>query len=150
MQQKSKILPPTYFYLLLILLIIFHFILPILYFIKPPFSYLGVILIVFGISINLQTDKLFRQKETTVKPYEKPSKLIREGPFTFSRHPMYLGMVLILLGISILLGSLITILFPLLFFFVMQLLFIPYEEKQMQKQFKNEYTSYKKKVRKWI
>ena len=150
MKQKSKILPPTYFYTLLIFLIIFHFIFPLIYFIKPPLSYLGVIPIILGILINILTDNLFKKKETTVKPYEKPSKLIVEGPFRFSRHPMYLGMILILVGIAIFLGSIITVIFPITFFLLMEIIFIPHEEKQMQKQFKNEYNSYKKKVRKWI
>jgi len=150
MKQKSKILPPTYFYMLLIFLIIFHFIFPVLLFIKPPLSYLGFIPIILGILINILTDNLFKKNGTTVKPYEKPSKLIIEGPFRISRHPMYLGMLFILIGIAILLGSILTITFPIIFFLIMEIIFIPHEEETMEKYFNTEYNSYKKKVRRWI
>jgi protein-S-isoprenylcysteine O-methyltransferase Ste14 len=52
-----------------------------------------------------------------------------------SRHPMYFGMITILVGISIILNSLIFLLFPILFYHVKELLFIPYEEKNMEKYF---------------
>ena len=150
MKKQSKILPPTYFYLLLILSIIFHFLLPLVVIIKPPLSYLGIIPIILGIYLNIWTDKLFKTKKTTVKPYEKPSQLITEGPFKISRHPMYLGMLLILLGIAIILGSIITFIFPILFILFMEILFIPFEEKNLKEIYKRNYINYRKRVRRWV
>lgn len=150
MKKQSKILPPTYFYLLLILSIIFHFLLPLVVIIKPPLSYLGIIPIILGIHLNIWTDKLFKTKKTTVKPYEKPSQLITEGPFKISRHPMYLGMLLILLGIAIILGSIITFIFPILFILFMEILFIPFEEKNLKEIYKRNYINYRKRVRRWV
>jgi len=150
MKKQSKILPPTYFYLLIILSIILHFLLPIILIIKPPFSYLGIIPIIIGIYLNIWTDKLFKTKKTTVKPYEKPSQFIIEGPFKISRHPMYLGMLLILLGIAIVLGSIITFIFPIIFILLMEILFIPFEENNLKNIYKQDYKKYKKRVRRWI
>ena len=150
MKKQSKISPPTYFYLLIILLIIIHFLLPIILIIKPPFSYLGIIPIIIGIYLNIWTDKLFKTKKTTVKPYEKPSQLITEGPFKISRHPMYLGMLLILLGIAIVLGSVITLIFPIIFILLMEILFIPFEENNLKNIYEQDYFKYKKRVRRWI
>lgn len=150
MRKKSKMLPPTYFYSMVFLSIILHFLFPITFFIRSPFSYLGIIPIIIGISINIWTDKLFKKKKTTVKPYEDPSSFIIEGPFKFSRPPMYLGMFFILLGFSFLLGSIITLIFPIIFVLSMEIMFIPFEEESMQIKFKNEYSSYKKEVRRWI
>ena len=150
MKKKSKILPPAYFYSILFFSIILHFIFPISLIIKTPFSYFGIILVILGIALNIWTDKLFKNKKTTVKPYEKPSQLITNGPFKISRHPMYLGMLLILIGITIFLGSIITILFPIIFVMLMEILFIPFEEKNIEEIFKNEFLSYKKRVRRWI
>jgi len=90
MKKKSKMLPPVYFYSIMFSLIILHFLFPILLIIKPPISYLGVIPIILGISLNIWADQLFKKKQTTVKPYESPSQFIEEGPFKISRHPMYL------------------------------------------------------------
>ena len=148
--MKHKILPPTYFYSFIGLSIIFHFIFPIRQVVFPPWSYLGILPIVFGIFFNIWADRLFKQHKTTENPFKVPSSLVISGPFKISRHPMYLGMVMILVGISLILGSLIVFLFPLLFILLMEFLFISYEEKNMEKIFKNEYKIYKKKVRRWV
>jgi protein-S-isoprenylcysteine O-methyltransferase Ste14 len=87
---------------------------------------------------------------TTVKPYENPSILITQGPFKISRHPMYLGMIVILSGMVIVLGSISTIIFPVIFVLMMEILFIPFEEKLLEKEFKNDYLFYKQKVRRWV
>ena len=109
-----------------------------------------MILIIFGTIINLWADSIFKKYNTTVKPDEKPTKLINIGPFRISRHPMYLGMTLILLGTAILLGSLISFIFPIIFFLIMNYKYIPEEEKRMQNEFGKLYIDYKNKVRKWI
>lgn len=109
---KERIMPTTYFIIFLLLSIGCHFMFPLLKFIFPPYSYLGFGLVIFGIIMNLWTDSLFKQKQTTVKPYEMPNVFVTSGPFKISRHPMYLGMMSILLGVAIFLGSLITFAFP--------------------------------------
>jgi len=143
-------MPPTYFLVLVLLSIGFHFLFPVLKFVFPPYNYLGIGLIVFGIVINLWTDFLFKKKQITVKPYEMPNFLIVSGPFKLSRHPMYLGMLSILFGMAIFLGSLITFIFPVLFVIIIEKLFIPIEEKNLEKKFGNKYVDYKKRVRRWI
>lgn len=148
--MKHKILPPTYFYSSIGLSIILHFIFPIRQVIFPPWTYLGILPISFGILINIWADRLFKQNNTTENPFKVPSSLVISGPFKISRHPMYSGMVTILFGISLILGSPVPFLFPLLFFLLMEFLFIPYEEKNMERIFKNEYRAYKKKVRRWV
>jgi protein-S-isoprenylcysteine O-methyltransferase Ste14 len=148
--MKSKILPPTYFVAFLVFSIGLHYILPITRVIISPYHYLGIILIGFGIVINLWTDSLFKKRKTTVKPYEKPTHLEKNGPFRISRHPMYLGMVTILLGIAIVLGSLITFVFPILFVILVEMIFIPFEEANLEKVFGKKYLYYKNRVRRWI
>jgi protein-S-isoprenylcysteine O-methyltransferase Ste14 len=143
-------MPPTYFFALLLLSVMLHFILPVTQLIYFPYRYLGIVLIVFGAAINIWTDRLFKNNETTVKPYENPTELITSGPFRLSRHPMYLGMTAALLGVSILLGSLIAFVFPIVFVVLMELLFIPLEEKNLQQAFGTEYAVYKRKARRWI
>jgi len=107
-------------------------------------------LIVFGGAINFLTDSIFKKEKTTVRPFEKPAVLIVSGPFHFSRHPMYLGMAAILFGVAVLLGSLTLFIFPIIFAILMQALFIPTEEKNLEITFGQKYLDYKKKVRCWI
>jgi len=143
-------MPPTFFYAFIGLSIVFHTLIPIKQVIFPLWTYLGMIPIIFGIIIDVWADLLFKKHKTTENPYKKPSSLVNSGPFKISRHPMYLGMTLILLGISIILGSLIAFVFPFVFFLIMEFVYILYEEKNMEKIFKKQYKIYKKNVRKWI
>lgn len=118
--------------------------------IYAPYRFIGILLLGIGIWLNMWADGLFKRKNTTVKPFEKSSALILEGPFRFSRHPMYLGMVIALLGVAIILGSLITFLVPIAFFVSMQIVFIRHEEKALEQTFGQKYLDYKKRVRSWL
>lgn len=143
-------MPPVYFIIFLVLSIILHFVFPIEKFIYVPYTYTGFLLIVFGGILNLWSDSLFKKSKTTVKPHEKPTSLEVSGPFRISRHPMYLGMAAILLGLAVLHGTLITFIFPIIFIILMETIFIPMEEKNLEKSFGKKYLNYKKKVRRWI
>ena len=148
--MKNRILPPTYFILLLVLTIISHYVLPIKKIIYFPYNLLGVVLILFGIVLNIWADNMFKKRKTTVKPHEIPEYLEISGPFKISRHPMYLGMAAILLGTAVILGSLISFLFFIIFIIFMEALFVPVEEKNLEKAFGKKYSDYKKKVRRWV
>ena len=146
----KKLMPTNYFIILLLLLIGFHFILPIVKFTYSPYNYLGIILIIFGCAVNLWTDVLIKKNNTTVKPHLMPSTLITSGPFSLSRHPMYLGMMSILLGAAVIAASLIAFVFPIIFIILMEKLFILMEEANLEKAFGGDYMDYKQKVRRWI
>jgi len=148
--MKSKFLPPTYFFILLFLSVGLHFIFPIKKIIFPPYTYLGFVFILFGAVINIWADFLLKREKTTVKPYENPRQLITSGPFHISRNPQYLGFFAILLGVSINHGTLITFLSPMAFVILMELMFIFFEEKNMERVFGKKYLNYKKKVKRWI
>jgi len=63
---------------------------------------------------------------------------------------MYLGMVLLLLGVAIVHGTLISFAFPVVFGILMELLFIPFEEANLERIFGKQYLEYKQRVRRWI
>lgn len=149
-QTTKKILPPVYLLLFLLLAVGLHFILPVKKIILPPYNYSGIALIVLGVVLNIWADALFKKKKTTIKPFEDPTKLEVSGPFAISRHPMYLGMTIILLGTSVLLGSLTAFISPPGFIIVMKVIFIRFEEQNLEKIFGKEYLDYKQKVRRWI
>ena len=135
---------------LLALSILFHFLFPLVRFSYSHYNYIGALLIIFGIFLNLKADSMFKKSRTTVKPHLMPSSFEVSGPFRISRHPMYLGMFLILLGSAIIMGSLTGFIFSFVFVALMEILFIPKEEKNMEKAFGKKYLDYKKKVRRWI
>jgi protein-S-isoprenylcysteine O-methyltransferase Ste14 len=147
---KSKLQPPAYFCVSLLLCVGLYVALPSTKAVATPCRYIGLVLIGTGALLNFWTDAIFKKHKTTVKPYENPTYLGVFGPFRISRHPMYLGMVSILLGIAIALGPLISLAIPILFVIVMEVMFIPFEEKNLEQAFGKAYLDYKKKVRRWI
>jgi protein-S-isoprenylcysteine O-methyltransferase Ste14 len=148
--QKKPILPPTFFWMATIVSLLLHLFLPILIFIRYPWTLLGFVLIIFGAVLNIWADQIFKRRKTTVKPFEQPAVLVTDGPFAWSRHPMYLGMVAIVFGISIICGSLSSFIGPILFWVIVRIRFIPAEEKSLAEVFGEEYDAYKKKIRSWM
>lgn len=146
----KKILPPTYFFICLVIAVLLHFFLPITQLINYPVNWSGLLFILAGGILNIWADRLFKKNNTAVKPDETPTSFIKNGPFRFSRNPMYLGMVLLLLGIGLVLGSASSFLGAILFIAAMELRFIRQEEKIMAEIFGDEFETYKKKVARWI
>jgi len=147
---KTGPLPPTYFFILLCAGIVLHFVFPVLTIFRWPFILVGLLPLVVGVCLTLLTDQMFKQCGTTVKPHEDAGRLITTGPYRFSRHPMYLGMTLILLGVALLLGSVLPYVTALLFALIMQVKFVPVEETSLERIFGKEYATYRKRVRCWI
>lgn len=143
--------PPDYILVFAALEIILHYLFPLKQIIVLPYNYFGISLIILGAYLNFIFVAItFRKEKTTLKPYEKPNKLVTYGAFKISRNPTYLGMALMLLGIAVLFGSAISFVFPVLFVVLTNIFVIPHEEKNLENVFGKKYMEYKKKVRRWI
>ena len=149
MRQK-QILPPTYFWGFFLLMIGLHFLFPLMKVIVSPYNYLGILLIVIGLWFNVWSSNFFKKVKTAIKPFEESSYLVTEGLFKYTRHPMYLGMLLALVGLFILLGSITPLLAIPIFIWVMTKKFVLIEEKALEEKFGEDYLKYKDKVRRWI
>jgi len=148
--RTKPILPPAYVLVALIGMLALHFLLPLARIIPLPWVLLGLIPLVAGIMLNILADRAFHQAGTTVKPFQESTRLITDGVFRISRHPMYLGFVLILVGVAILLGSLTPWVIVPIFATLMEVVFIQVEERMLAEKFGSDWTAYKKKVRRWI
>ena len=146
----QKILPPFWFLFSIILMGGFHLLLPVKQLITQPFNYTGVVAIIIGIFMAVSCSQIFRQKGTTIKPFEESSYLVKEGLFRYSRNPIYLGMIVFLFGLWIVLGSLMPVVVMPVFIWLIQEKFIKEEEKMLCDKFGEEYREYKTKVRRWI
>ena len=151
MEEKShpKILPPHVAIGSLVAVIILHYLFP-TPLIPKQYNYLGIVLFVAGLLILFWSFGLFKKKETPILPGRKPTALVIEGPYKFTRNPMYLGVATALLGVAIFLGDILAFLAPIIFFTFVSLRFIPREEKIMENLFGKNYLDYKKKVRRWL
>ncbi len=102
---RNRVLPPVYFLVALILMLCLHLLFPGPRLIDSPLCYSGALLVAAGIALVLWAAGLFRRADTTIKPFQEATTLVVSGPFRLTRHPMYAGMVGVLLGIGLFLGS---------------------------------------------
>jgi protein-S-isoprenylcysteine O-methyltransferase Ste14 len=150
MKTEKKLLPPAYVLASIVLMAALHFTVPAARLIASPWNFLGVIPLAVGIVINIVADRAFHRAGTTVKPFQQSTSLITTGVYRLSRHPMYLGLVLVVLGIAVITGSLTPLLVVPIFALLLDRKFIAAEERLLEKRFGSAWLEYKKSVRRWI
>jgi len=148
--MRKPALPPLYFWGAVAAMIAMHFLIPLPWKCPSFLFWPGVILLVLGSAINIWTSERFKKARTTIKPFEKPDAFIVDGCFRFSRNPVYLGMVLILIGLWFVLRSGLTVLVIPVFIGLIRRRFILPEEAAMEERFGEAYREYRRKVRRWI
>jgi protein-S-isoprenylcysteine O-methyltransferase Ste14 len=104
---------------------------------------LGVVSIVYLLGI-------FKKEETAILPDGDPEVLLTQGPYKYSRNPIYISMTIILIGSAMLYNSLSVFIIPILFMIMVKKIWIDYEELKLKKIFGQEYLNYQKKVGRWI
>ena len=113
---------------------------------------LAVALGVMGLSLGIMGVTQFRIAQTTPNPQalEKVSSLVTSGIYQYSRNPMYVGLVLILLGWAFYLSHLLAFVLLPIFILYMTHFQIQPEERMMAQKFGKTYQDYLNKVRRWI
>jgi protein-S-isoprenylcysteine O-methyltransferase Ste14 len=148
--MKNKIPPPivTFFFGLCIYLSQEHFPESNLEFL----TMLSYFLYFVGLTVLILAVRLFKKQNTTVNPIkiENASSLVTSGIFEYSRNPMYLGMALILLGLTLMFNVIGGTLFTLLFTIYITKFQIKPEEEVMEKLFGEDFLEYKQNVRMWL
>ncbi|HEX3430129.1 MAG TPA: isoprenylcysteine carboxylmethyltransferase family protein [Rhizomicrobium sp.] len=113
--------------------------------------WLGPVLIVVGVSLSFAAALLFRRENTEMQPTSETNRtLVIRGPYRLTRNPMYLGLVLVSLGIAFCVGSLPMFAVPVLIFATTNRVHIPFEEAKMRRQFGDAYNRYTAGTRRWI
>jgi protein-S-isoprenylcysteine O-methyltransferase Ste14 len=141
--------PPAYFLGAVLLAVILHFLLPVGQILTFPWRLLGLAPLVIGVVLNLLADQAFKRHDTTVKPFEESSALVTDGVFRTTRNPMYLGMILILFGVAMLLGSAAPFAIVLLLAALLDRVFIAPEEQKLEDTFGEQFRQYRRRVRRW-
>lgn len=116
----------------------------------PLFRGGGIVLIVAGIGAVGWSAWWFWRKRTTIEPHHEPRKLITEGPYRFTRNPIYLGLLAMLTGYVLWLGVLSPVLLPVLFASVLSRRFIEPEEERLIAAFGLEARRYLQQTRRWL
>lgn len=148
--EEKRLLPPVYLLIAILLVIVLHLAVPLGRIIPAPWNLLGIVPLAAGILINVIADRAFRSVGTTVKPFEPSSALVTTGVYRISRHPMYLGLVLIVLGLAGLLGSALPLAVVVIFALLLDRRFIEVEERILADRFGADWEEYRRRVRRWL
>jgi len=107
----------------------------------------GLLFVIAGIYLLVVTNRLFYSiGRGTLAPWDPPQKIVIEGPYEYIRNPMIGAVLLILLGETIIAGSLIIFCWFILFLIGNIIYFIYAEEPALFKRFGDEYKNYRKSV----
>jgi protein-S-isoprenylcysteine O-methyltransferase Ste14 len=92
----------------------------------------------------------FQRNKVAICPTEKTDYLITDGIYRYTRNPMYLGMIAMLLGVATFFGTLPYYAVVVAYFAIIDRSFCPYEEDKLSITFGNDYEKYRSRVRRWI
>jgi len=111
---------------------------------------LGVALLCGGVAILGGAFSVFRRIGQHPDPRKPTPTIARDGPYRFTRNPMYLGGSLAQLGLGIALGNawIVLLLVPVVGFIHYRAI-LP-EERYLEGKFGDEYTSFRASVRRWL
>lgn len=111
---------------------------------------LGWVLVGMGLLLFTWTLVVFWRHRTTVNPYQAASCLVVEGPFRFTRNPIYVGDWFIYGGAMLLLQTLWPLAFVPLVWLIIRFGVIRHEERHLEARFGEEYVQYRGRVRRWL
>lgn len=111
---------------------------------------LGGLFVLAGIGIMAWALGLFREAGTAVPPWEPTTALVTAGAYRYSRNPMYLAVVLLYFGLSLLFAAAwpLMVLVPALI--VLHVAVIFREEAYLERRFGDAYRQYRARVRRWF
>ena len=107
-------------------------------------------LIIGGFVLEMWAGGLFKKAGTNVVPYSPATALVTDGPYRFTRNPMYLGFAITYLGLAIGLNAptAIALLLPCLVLMTWGV--VLREERYLERKFGQAYLDYRKRVRRWL
>ena len=117
-----------------------------------PYNLIGLIILVLGFVLIIWANYTLLRKISLEErePFHTPSALVVNGPFKFSRNPVYLSVIIMAFGLATLFGSLILFILPPILFIIFHRFFIRWEEKKLEETFGEDYLGYKSNVRRWL
>lgn len=149
---QLKIPPPVYFLLFAgsMWLLAQHF--PLFTLIPQPWNYSGLLIASLTLLADLTSLWAFFKAHTTVNPLhpDKTRQLVTTGLYRYTRNPMYLGLLFILLGWAIYLGVLSPFLLLPAFVWLITYMQILPEEAILRSKFGQVYTDYQQRVARWL
>lgn len=110
----------------------------------------GLLVTAAGIALPVIGYREFTRAGTNVDPSEPALKLVTTGPYRFTRNPMYLGMVLFLLGLSLMLSLEWGLILTPVLWLAYDRLVVAREEAYLTNKFGEPYRALLGDTRRWL
>jgi protein-S-isoprenylcysteine O-methyltransferase Ste14 len=121
-----------------------------LHFTPRNVGWLGPPITIWAVVLFLFSYREFRAAGTSVRGSERASTIVSTGPYRFSRNPIYDAFILFVFGLSLWLHNLWLVVTLVLAVGVIAMVVIPREERFLENNFRDQYASYKARVRRWL
>lgn len=142
--------PPRIAFSLIAIAFALQYAMPIEWPALPSSPVVAALLSSAGFAIMIRAWWLFRKFGTAICPTEETTRLITDDVYRLTRNPMYLGILMMLVGIAMLVGSVFFYLVPVVFFLIINQVFCPYEEAKLRAGYEEVFSDYASDVRRWI
>lgn len=117
---------------------------------ETPLFWLGFALLFPALYFGLCAVGQFLARRLDFMPGRPIAGLVKNGPYAFSRNPMYLGLALLHAGLCLVFGLPVTLAMLVVPLLVMQFAIVPHEEEILTQAFGEEFAQYCRKVRRWL
>jgi len=144
------IFPPLIPASVLIVMLLLHWFWPLQIAMTRVAFALGAILCVLGIGCVVWGGITLAKARTNVSPLRPTTALVTDGPFRFTRNPLYVGGSALLLGVSFLIGTWWGVILLLPAMFVLHYGVILREEDYLEQKFGDSYATFKRSVRRYL
>lgn len=111
---------------------------------------IGVLFVLASFPVAITALRALRQAQTTFDTMKPTTAIATEGPYRYSRNPLYVSLTLLYLGVALLINALWILLLAVPVLVVMQRGVIGREEAYLERKFGDEYRRYKARVRRWV
>ena len=119
--------------------------------VSPVWMVVGLLPLALGVGLYLWCAGAFTFiGKGTPAPIDAPKALVVQGPYRWVRNPMYVAVLLVILGQAIVLRSSLLVGYALLFWLVVHTFVILVEEPSLRDQFGSSYDAYLRRVPRWI
>jgi protein-S-isoprenylcysteine O-methyltransferase Ste14 len=116
----------------------------------PGAPLIGALVVALALANDVWCALTFARLKTTILPHRAASRLATEGPFRFSRNPIYVSHVAVVAGLGLLLGSPFVVLLTPFLAFALQKLSIEPEERHLRAKFGPDFSAYVARTRRWL
>lgn len=110
----------------------------------------GFVLVICGFCFMMWARIYFTSRQTTLFVGQRSSQLVCASPFRFSRNPMYMGVLVSLIGLAVWVGTLPLYLAVPIAFVCFNFFHIPWEERMLRESFGERYLTYSNAVCRWV